>query len=208
MSRGILVVLEGIDQCGKSSASVSVCQKLNSEGIKSVTQPFPDRSTAVGKLIDDFLHGKNLPQQAVHLLYSANRWEVAKIIEKNINEGVTVVCDRYAFSGIVYSIANGLDPEWCKIPDSGLPKPDIVCFLELSLDEADRRRKSLVADRYENVEFQKKVKSEFEKMKNELLWTSVDANQNRKKVVEDICNIIKKNIKEMQSNPIGKLTFK
>lgn len=35
-----------------------------------------DRSTATGKIIDDYLSKKkDLPDQAVHLLFTANRWE-------------------------------------------------------------------------------------------------------------------------------------
>ena len=38
----------------------------------------PDRSTAIGKQIDAYLQQRvELPDHAVHLLFAANRWELA-----------------------------------------------------------------------------------------------------------------------------------
>jgi thymidylate kinase len=38
--------------------------------------------------------------------------------------GCHVIVDRYAFSGVAFSAAkDGLSLEWCKQPDSGLPRP-------------------------------------------------------------------------------------
>jgi len=67
-------------------------------------------------------------------MFSANRWELRDRILGEINKGVNVILDRYAFSGVAYSAAKGLSLEWCKGSDRGLPKPDIVFFL--SIDES------------------------------------------------------------------------
>jgi thymidylate kinase len=39
------------------------------------------------------------------------------------------ICDRYAFSGVAFSSAKGLDLDWCMSCDRGLPAPDAVIFL-------------------------------------------------------------------------------
>ncbi|EAL48995.1 thymidylate kinase [Entamoeba histolytica HM-3:IMSS] len=207
INRGLLIVLEGIDQSGKSSATQRVCELLEKKGIQSVKQPFPDRSTDIGKLIDEFLHGKNLPQQVVHLLYSANRWEVAQNIKETLEKGITVICDRYAFSGIVYSIANGLDEKWCNSADCGLPKPDIVFFLELSLEDAEKRRKTMKTDRYENTKFQSKVKCEYEKFKDSMKWTCIDASQSKEEVALEITSIIEQQLPQLSNQPIKTLNL-
>lgn len=49
------------------------------------------------------------------------------------------VCCRYSYSDIAYSIAKGLDFEWCKNPDKGLPKPDLVIYLNIDSDTASNR---------------------------------------------------------------------
>lgn len=69
----------------------------------------------------------------MHLLFSANRWEAVKSLKARLNEGETLVCDRYAFSGVAFSAAKGtLDLEWCKNPDRGLPAPDAVIYLDVN----------------------------------------------------------------------------
>lgn len=48
-----------------------------------------------GKLIDAYLaSGKDLDDRAVHLLFSANRWECAKDIMAKLNAGTTIISDR------------------------------------------------------------------------------------------------------------------
>lgn len=50
---------------------------------------------------------------------------------------------------------------WCKQPDVGLPKPDLVIYLTLSQEEAARRG-GFGTERYERTEFQNKVAENFE----------------------------------------------
>ena len=39
---------------------------------------YPDRTTTIGKMIDNYLQSKaELDDRAIHLLFSANRWEIA-----------------------------------------------------------------------------------------------------------------------------------
>ena len=69
----------------------------------------------------------------MHLLFSANRWEAVKSLKARLNSGETLVCDRYAFSGVAFTAAKGtLDLEWCKNPDRGLPAPDAVIYLDVA----------------------------------------------------------------------------
>ena len=53
-----------------------------------------------------------------------------------LNEGKNVILDRYVYSGVVYSAAKGLDLNWCLNPDKGLPKPDLLFYIEIDRDEA------------------------------------------------------------------------
>ena len=62
--------------------------------------------------------------------------------------------DRYAFSGVAFSAAKSeMDLEWCRQPDRGLPRPDIVFFLDVSGEEAQKRG-GYGEERYERKEFQ------------------------------------------------------
>lgn len=84
-------------------------------------------------------------------------------LEGKLNTGVTLVLDRYAHSGVAYSSAKGLCLDWCKAPDHGLPKPDLVIFLDVPIDGSSTRE-GFGEERYEKCDFQQKVKDTFSQL--------------------------------------------
>lgn len=90
--RGLFIVLEGLDRSGKSTQVDRLLNRLNKDGRRAVLQKFPgasspisyrhdltlDRTTAIGKMINSYLQSQSeLDDRAIHLLFSANRWELA-----------------------------------------------------------------------------------------------------------------------------------
>ena len=57
--------------------------------------------------MNDYLRNTEykLTDEAVHLLFAMNRWEVKEEIMRDLMAGINVICDRYAFSGVAYSSA-------------------------------------------------------------------------------------------------------
>jgi len=123
-----------------------------------------DRSTSIGKMIDAYLtNATEIDDRCVHLLFSANRWEAAAEIRAAISRGETVVVDRYAYSGVAFSLAkhvDGMDAPWCAAPDAGLPQPDKVLFLTIPAKRAQARG-GFGEERYERSEFQERVLAAF-----------------------------------------------
>ena len=100
VSRGAFIVLEGLDRSGKSTQAKRLAKYLNDKGIKASNINFPNRTTAVGSLINSYLQSSHdLDDAAVHLLFSANRWEAVTSLKARLAAGETLICDRYAFSG-------------------------------------------------------------------------------------------------------------
>jgi len=163
--RGALVVLEGCDRCGKSTQCARLVDRLQKLNHKAELWRFPERSTEIGKIINSYLTKEiELSDQAIHLLYSANRWERVNALKKALDNGTTVVLDRYAYSGVAFSSAkDGMDLEWCMSPDTGLPAPDLLLHLELTAKEAESRG-GFGDERYEVSEFQVKVKEQYSKL--------------------------------------------
>lgn len=157
--RGRLILIEGLDRSGKSTQAEILAHELNARLLK-----FPDRLTPVGQLLNQYLVNADfdLSDQTAHLLFSANRWEVARDMEAVLNAGQSVVLDRYIYSGIAYSLAKASldDYDWLYAPDRGLPKPDLTLFLTIGLDELSNR-KGWGEERYEKQAFQAKVKECF-----------------------------------------------
>ena len=63
-----------------------------------------------------------------------NRWENKGWLAKELAKGANVVCDRYAYSGVSYSAAKGLDFDWCLGADRGLVQPDLVLYFDISAE--------------------------------------------------------------------------
>ncbi|CEG70142.1 Putative Thymidylate kinase [Rhizopus microsporus] len=167
MTRGLMIVVEGCDRSGKSTQCELLVHNLKSRNIDSELVKFPDRTTQTGKMIDSYLRQKSdLDDHAIHLLFSANRWEAMKSISEKLLAGKTLVIDRYAYSGVAFSVAKGLDFDWCKHPDVGLLSPDLVLFLDLSINEAEKRG-GFGEERYEKRDLQIKVRTEFRKLKDD-----------------------------------------
>mmetsp|Transcript_4749 Transcript_4749/g.6168 ORF Transcript_4749/g.6168 Transcript_4749/m.6168 type:complete len:293 (+) Transcript_4749:95-973(+) len=104
--RGAFVVLEGIDRSGKTSQCKLLLQRLVQAGLTASAVRFPNRTTATGRIINDYLtSGVELDDRAIHLLFSANRWEASQQLCQDLYQGTTVVCDRYAYSGVAFSSA-------------------------------------------------------------------------------------------------------
>merc|ERR1712000_457682 len=138
----------------KSTQSEKLVEKLNEQGKPTIHMKFPDETTALGKILRSYLQNSTeLDDSATHLVFSANRWECRRKIESILNSGKNIVCDRYAYSGVAFTSAKGLDFEWCKSPDRGLPAPDVVFYLKLSIEKA-MERGGFGEERYEKKDFQ------------------------------------------------------
>lgn len=135
----------------------------------------------MGRLIDSYLSGKdNSEDDVIHLLFAANRLEKRKELVSKLRQGKTIVMDRYAQSGAAFTLAKnspGLDLSWCKAVEAGkLPGPDIVFFLRAPVEVAVKRG-GFGDERYEVVEFQKKVLDWYDKLSKMEGWAEVDAAQ-------------------------------
>lgn len=104
-TRGALIVFEGLDRSGKSTQSQMLVESLNKVSKQSQHMCFPDRTTPIGKILGQYLSRNDyvLNDRAIHLLFTANRFENATKIKELLCSGVNVIVDRYSFSGIVYS---------------------------------------------------------------------------------------------------------
>lgn len=190
MNRGLLIVLEGIDQCGKTTISKLLKNKLEELNLKTIIQTFPDKSTLIGNVINSYLQGNTkLSPQESHLLYSINRHEKKNFMEEKLYNNYNIISDRYIFSGIAYSLANGLDYNFCLNTEQYLIKPDLIFYFDIPISETNKRRKSLKIDIYETSNFQSKVKEAYSKIKNKD-WIIINAEQ----TPEEITNIILKHI--------------
>ncbi|EFZ04241.1 thymidylate kinase domain protein [Metarhizium robertsii] len=164
VKRGAFIVLEGLDRSGKTTQVKLLEQRFVEEGKKVRVMRFPDRTTPIGQMIDAYLKSDvQMEDHVIHLLFSANRWEAVDQIKTLLAAGTTVISDRFYHSGIVYSAAKlnpSLPLSWARAPERGLPRPDVVLFLDLD-EETARARGGWGGELYEKAEMQKRVRELF-----------------------------------------------
>lgn len=211
--RGAFIVFEGCDRAGKTTQCQRIIKYLNEQtgdndhssgsgAVKAEMMRFPDRTTQIGQVIDKYLKGSaNLDDHVIHLLFSTNRWEKASELEQILASGTHVLVDRYAFSGVAFSAAKpSMSMEWCRQPDRGLPKPDLVCFLDVSADEAAKRG-GFGEERYEKADFQKRVRQNYHELIDQDYWKVIDTDgKSHDSVFAEIRQIVDEAIKKPKTD--------
>jgi dTMP kinase len=187
--RGAFVVFEGLDRSGKSTQTQLLLKALEERKVPCALQRFPDRTTPSGILLDKFLRKELImDDMAVHNLFSQNRWECLERMKEQLKAGVTLIVDRYAFSGVVYTASKGHDVELCKKPDVGLIAPDAVIFVDVDLESLGKRG-GWGGETYEREDFQRKVYEHYTKVR-EANWHMVPGDRAREEVHADILRIV------------------
>jgi len=194
VKRGSLIVFEGCDRSGKTTQVKRLVDTLNKTGCTTEMMRFPDRNTGIGSVINSYLTcSEELDDRAIHLLFSANRWEKEKQIQRSLAAGTNIIIDRYAYSGVAFSAAKpGLSLNWCKQPDVGLPRPDLVVFMDVT-EEVAKQRGGFGEERYEVAEFQRRVRQNYEQLKDET-WVEVCADGTLEEVESKLLDIVNKEL--------------
>jgi dTMP kinase len=146
LTRGRLLVLEGIDGAGTTTQTERLVATLRQQGRKAVATREPSAGP-VGRLIREILLGHHrIPQGAVMdgrtmaLLFAADRLDhLQREVDPLLNDGVDVVTDRYLMSSLAYQ-AEEADREWVATLARGVRAPDLTILLDIPIEVAAKRR--------------------------------------------------------------------
>src|SRR5687767_4680396 len=113
MKKNLFLAFEGIDGSGKSTQVKKLAHKLAEEGHKVCTTCEPTTGP-IGKMIRDiFNHRMEGDQRTIAALFAADRLEhllnKQDGILKKLEEGYTVITDRYYFSSYAYHSVHSMD---------------------------------------------------------------------------------------------------
>lgn len=151
----MLITFEGIDGCGKSTQAKLLSDYLiaKNKKVKILREP---GGTLVSESIREILLNStnNINYITELLLFEAARSEIVeKIIRKDLNENMFVICDRFFDSTTAYQgYGRNLSMEHIKLLNqlaTGGLKPNITFFLDVSLEIAKKRTKKILKDRME-----------------------------------------------------------
>ena len=183
----MLIVLEGLDGAGKSTQVRMLREYLEKKSPRLTYIHFPRYDSPVyGSLIGEFLRGDFGKIDEVHpklvaLLYAEDRHGAVPEILEGLENGGTVLLDRYVYSNLAYQCAKMPDTEsaeqlrdWIintEFGDFSEPRPDINIFLDVPIsfveESLHRSRKGADRDYLEgkadiheaSMDFQRKVRA-------------------------------------------------
>jgi dTMP kinase len=188
---GYLIVFEGLDQSGKQTQAELLRDRLKDEGWKARLVSFPDYGTTIGEEIARALQGeREYGADVMQLLYIANRYERKPDLQRWLDGGLVLVCDRYVASSIAYGEAQGLDPLWLMDAQKFLPAPSLTIMLDIAPETAVQR-KAVDRDRYErDLAMQARVRESYRRQAAEQQWVRLDGERPKDAVAADVFNAV------------------
>lgn len=152
----LFVSIEGIDGSGTTTCSKLLVQRLQEDRVDALWTKEPSEGT-IGRHIRKILKGEEPAEElGMFPLFLADRHDhIANIIRPHLEQGETVVCDRYAYSTWVYQQDN-YDPFLIEYMQRRCLAPDILFVLLCPVEECMKRISGReVVERYEVEEKQK-----------------------------------------------------
>ena len=200
--KGKFISFEGIDGCGKTTQIKFLKEYLLKKGYNILVLREPG-GTNVGEKVRDILLDKYnfISPVTEMLLYASSR---AQLVEEKIlpaiEEGKIVLLDRFVDSSYVYQgYARGLGIEKVKVVNEIATMgilPDVTIYIDITPEEAMKRRGKREADRLEREswDFHKKVREGYIKLVKEYpkRFVFIDGMQEIVKVHQDIIDAVKK----------------
>jgi len=195
MVKGNLFVFEGIDGGGTETQSKLLLDYLKNKNISAERICYPDYEQPLGKLIHEYLHKKfDFPPDVQAMLYAADMTKDKEKIKKWLEEGRTVIADRYITSTIAYQGFRGFPVEkilkLAEIFD--IPKPDVIVYLKVSAETSMKRKLKEKPDLDRNESDKKLMENLslfYEKLAKENIfskWIVINGEKSREEVFEEV----------------------
>ena len=166
---GKLIVIEGLDGCGKSTQLERLYRRLVSDGVVCRQVSFPNYESKACEPVKMYLNGdfgkdvNSVNAYAASVFYAVDRYASFKTDwGEAYNNGEVLVCGRYVTSNNIHQCSKLPETEWNNFADwlydfeynkMGLPTPDCVIFLSMPTEFSDR----LLNERYEGDETKKDI---------------------------------------------------
>jgi dTMP kinase len=190
--KNLFIVFDGIDGCGKSTQLLNLHQYLFKKDkrirILSTREPTYGK---YGEKIREMLKTHSDPySDSGNLLelYVKDREDhlentIKPFLKKKDTNISIVLCDRYYYSTIAYQSAQGIDINNLIDMNKKFLKPDLAIILDLEPETALKRiSKDREIEKFEKLEFMKKLRENFLEMKklidDNLVYVDASGNEN------------------------------
>jgi dTMP kinase len=201
LSRGILIVFEGIDGSGKTTQILQVVQLLKNLGYHVSLTHEPNRNSKWGQLIQNRVkkHREEVtPETELDWYLKDRKWDLETNILPALERKHIVLVDRYYLSNAAYQGAlETFTLEYVLQQNSFARKPDLWIVLDVPVQigqsRLQTREKKQVKDLLEIADYQEKVRQNYYRLAQmkdigKIEW--VDASGEEKALTETLMTII------------------
>ena len=202
VKRGVFIAFEGIDGSGKSTQIQLLSNKLKERGVYYTTMEPTD--SPIGSLIHQVMTGRiKTDNKVIAGLFVADRLDhllndINGILSK-IQEGTTVITDRYYFSSYAYHSVD-MPMEWviqANAQSKELLQPTVTIFIDVNPDTAieriakNRFHQELFEKKSRLVKVREKYLEAFERLKDEETFVIINGNRSQNEIADEIWDVVK-----------------
>lgn len=190
---GKFIVLYGINNLGKTTQAKILVDKLKLHGLKAEYLKYPVYDIApTGAILNNYLRQNNfynLSAREIQIIYTFNRLQYEKTLLEKLAQGVNIVAEDYAGTGIAWGLASGLNENFLKYLNSGLIKEDLAFLFdgERFLESIEYNHQHETKERLID-----KARIAHLRLGYELGWTIINANQPIQQIHDKIWNRVLK----------------
>lgn len=168
MNESKFITLEGVDGAGKSTHIDFIKSYFISKSLDYILTREPGGTILGEKIREILLNDEMSPITESLLMFAARSEHLSQLIQPNLKNGVTVICDRFTDSSYAYQ-SGGKDvsistiEQLKSIVQEDL-EPDLTLLFDLPVElSIERLNNSRVLDRFEkqNYEFHQKVRESY-----------------------------------------------
>ena len=165
---GLLITFCGLDGCGKTTLIRRLTRYLEELEVPAFLTKQPTdavRQSEIFRTYMDTPAHDAYDYRALSLLCAADRVQHSnRVILPKLEEGYTVISDRYFYSCLANLRARGYRRDrWIYEIAAEIPRPDLAFFLDVEVDIAVRRVRARAAerDRYIDLALQHRLREEY-----------------------------------------------
>lgn len=164
-----LIVIEGLDGCGKSTQTALLEEYFNTNKLSYRKIKLPDYDNPSSTLVKMYLDGEfgaaanDVNAYAAGSFYAVDRYASFVLDwKKDYDSKDIILADRYATSNSIYQMEKIDEDKWDEYLEwsadfeygkIGIPKPDLVIFLDMPIEISQ----GLMTSRYDGDEGKKDV---------------------------------------------------
>lgn len=162
MKKGLLIAIEGVDGCGKTSLANNLYKYFKSLN-KDILLTKEPGATPLGKYIKEYIVTNELDNYCEFLLFAADRAEhIKKIIKPALSNNQIIISDRFVDSSIVYQgFAGNVDLNFIEFINNfilGDIKQDLTIYINVDYYTAKdrilkREKNKNKFDKFDNAQF-------------------------------------------------------